>query len=348
MMHRALPVALSIASGLALAARAQETPTPPTFGTAVETVYLDVFVGEDGKPVEGLTVESFQVKDNGVRQQVELVSAEQVPLRVILAFDVSGNLAGAGLAQLQKAGQGLLAALAPEERADLLTFSHELRRAPGRSPAELQSALAAVQAGGATALYDAAFAALALAEGRETRPIVILFSDGKDVQSLLDADAVYETARLSAATVYTVHTQEEGPARLTATAGTPAAPPSRDMQAHDAYDLGNRGPRGNTNERFEAASRAAVPRGVTDLPEAPRFLARLAEETGGRTFAVGVPDMEATFREILHDARTRYLLRYDPSGVDQAGWHEVDVKLPGRPAEVRARKGYFRPEASGG
>ena len=49
--------------------------------------------------------------DNGVPQQVDLVSFEQIPLNVVLALDMSDSVAGDRLEHLRGAGAALLAAL---------------------------------------------------------------------------------------------------------------------------------------------------------------------------------------------------------------------------------------------
>ena len=42
----------------------------------------------------GLGPADFEVLDNGVPQAVELVSYDQIPLNVVLAFDMSDSVAG--------------------------------------------------------------------------------------------------------------------------------------------------------------------------------------------------------------------------------------------------------------
>jgi len=40
--------------------------------------------------------------------------------------------------------------------------------------------------------------------------------------------------------------------------------------------------------------------------------------------------------------RTRYLITYTPRGVDQAGWHPLEVKLKAKRGKVTARRGYMK------
>src|SRR5438309_10178360 len=99
----------------------------PPFTTAVEAVYVDVFVTRDGRPVAGLAARDFEVRDNGVKQEVALAHLEEVPIVAVLVFDASGSVAGARLEDLRAAGRALLGGLRPQDEAALVTFSHELR-----------------------------------------------------------------------------------------------------------------------------------------------------------------------------------------------------------------------------
>ena len=64
------------------------------FSSRIDAVRVDVLVTENGRPVQGLTPDDFEVLDNGVRQRVDLASFEQIPLNVVLALDMSASLPG--------------------------------------------------------------------------------------------------------------------------------------------------------------------------------------------------------------------------------------------------------------
>jgi hypothetical protein len=55
---------------------------------------VDVHVRDGGRPVAGLTATDFDVRDNGVRQQIRAVTFEDVPVSLLLAFDVSTSVRG--------------------------------------------------------------------------------------------------------------------------------------------------------------------------------------------------------------------------------------------------------------
>jgi len=91
----------AVAAALLLVPTRLAAQAVPTFMTSVETVYVDVFVTRDGGPVPGLTPGDFEVRDNGVKQEVTLARLEGVPIVAVLAFDVSGSVVGEGLEDLR-------------------------------------------------------------------------------------------------------------------------------------------------------------------------------------------------------------------------------------------------------
>jgi VWFA-related protein len=81
--------------------------------------------------------------------------------------------------------------------------------------------------------------------------------------------------------------------------------------------------------------------GVRVGSEASSFLGDVCGATGGRTLnAPTTAGLPRAFLEILDEFRTRYILRYTPTGVARAGWHALDVRVSGRSASVLVRRGY--------
>lgn len=194
-----LPAALwSVAS-----VRAQE---PPTFGTGIETIRVDVLVTEAGRPLQGLGPEDFEVRDDGVPQEVAFVSSEELPLNLILALDASASVAGEPLDQLRRAGRALLDRLEAPDRAALVTFSHQatVREPLTDDVSRVERALARVEPLGQTAAVDGCYAAVLLAEAEVGRDLVIVFSDGVDTSSWLTREQVVEAGRYADVVVYGV------------------------------------------------------------------------------------------------------------------------------------------------
>jgi VWFA-related protein len=322
-VRRLLP-AIVLAASTAAAAAPQEVPT---FTTGVESVYVDVWVGHGATPLPGLGASDFEVKDNGVPQAVELVDTSQVPVHAVLVLDTSASVAGAPLEALRNAARAFLDGLAPGDRATLVTFSH-VRRLQGPvagNPAAVAAALSGLSASGATALRDAVFTGLKLADPRRGRPVVMVFSDGKDRLSWLSGEAVEAAARESEAAVYVVDSAgRTDTLNLTSTteAGTPDTG-AAGLHPRMVAPQGT-GAAGSTS-RYRASTYRAH--------ETPVFLRHLVEETGGQAWNASEMDrLSESFLAVLAHVKSRYLLRYEPSG--------VEVTLRGRKGDVRARRGY--------
>ena len=199
-MRRWLPVMMAALVLLECRSGAQQ------FSSKIEAVRVDVLVTDGSKPIVDLGREDFEILDNGVPQQVELVSFDEVPLNVILALDMSDSVAGDRLDQLRGAGGRVLAALKTGDQAALVAFSHAVQlgaRLTG-DVASVQAALAAAQSSGQTALVDGTYAGIMVGESDAGRALLIVFSDGVDTASWLRADAVLDTARRADVVVYGV------------------------------------------------------------------------------------------------------------------------------------------------
>jgi VWFA-related protein len=156
--------------------------------------------------VPGLTAADFEVRDNGVVQQIDHISFAEVPLDVILVLDISRSVAGERLRHLQEASHAFLDGLASADRAGLLTFSEVIALGSDLTTdlAQVRAAIERVEGSGATSLRDAIHAALLWPSGREARPMILVFSDGMDTVSWLTPDQGTDSARESDAVVYGV------------------------------------------------------------------------------------------------------------------------------------------------
>jgi VWFA-related protein len=178
----------------------------PTFSSRLEVVRLDILVTDDGKPIRDLAASEFEVFDNGVRQHVDFVGFEKIPLGVVLTLDVSASVRGGALSHLREAGEAVLDALNVGEESALITFTEGLTQEAALTPDidQVRSALALVEPSGDTALRDGAYAGINVADGAAGRGLVIVFSDGSDTASWLSERAVIDAARRANATVYAV------------------------------------------------------------------------------------------------------------------------------------------------
>jgi VWFA-related protein len=198
-----------IVAGL-LAAQLVSSPQT-TFRSGVEIVELDVSVTRGGVPVAGLTARDFALTDNGIAQQVQSVTLEELPLSVTLVLDTSQSVAGERLQHLVQAGEGLTAALRPDDRAALITFSHavDLRVPMTGDMPPIRAALGAMIGNGATSLRDAIHLALQLQPHDNTRPLMLVFTDGHDTASWLTENAVVDSARRAGVVIHAVRLEPD-------------------------------------------------------------------------------------------------------------------------------------------
>lgn len=196
-MTIAIVVAMAVAGVLA------QSP----FRSGVELVRVDVSVMRGGQPVRGLTAADFSISDSGVPQKINSVTLiEELPVSVQMVLDTSGSVAGERLQHLVEAGQGLLTGLKPDDRVGLLTFSQriEVNVPAGPDRARVAAALPGLKGKGPTAVRDAIWAGLQLVPADDTRPLVLVFSDGVDTASWLTVSALLDAVRRAAVVVHAV------------------------------------------------------------------------------------------------------------------------------------------------
>ena len=303
------------------------SPAPPTFPADVRVVEVAAFVSEGGQPVTGLQAGDFDLLVDGVRQEPELAAGPGAPVNAILVLDTSASVAGERLEQLKAAGRGLLDALAAKDQATLFTFSHDVRLAspPSEDFAAARAALDGAAASGSTALFDAVYASLQVADRRQGRPLVLVFSDGEDRLSWLSADQVRAAAREADLVVHAVG--------LTSTpVKAPGIVP---------YLVDSRGDAARRAEADPAAARRTDLVQDQQLGSLPQVLKDLADLTGGQAWrADDAAQLRQAFLSALSETKNSYLLRFEPRGVERSGWHKIDLRLKGRKGQVRARRGY--------
>ena len=300
MKTRHLLPLIAIASIVCLSASAQQP-----FRSGVDVVRVDALVTDGHRPIAGLKGADFELLDNGVLQQIDSVALESQPLAVVLVLDTSGSVAGNKMAHLAAAVGVLLKGLRPADRAALVTFSHRLWLPALPSESRQIRAMLATVRPGRHALNDAVYAGLALSDTADSKPLVLVFSDGIDNASWLDAGTVERAARRADAVV-------------------------------DGVAVG-----ASVISQYRNGTLAGAQ--TEYLPGQTAFLESIAETTGGRVIkADSTNSVPRAFDEILREFRTRYFITYTPRDVAATGWHTIEVTVKGRRADVRARRGYER------
>jgi len=187
---------------LVLVAGSRRLPAQ-TFSARVDGVRLDVLVTDGGRPVRDLRMQDFELIDNGIPQQIDLVSFDEIPLNLVLVFDMSNSVVGERLEHLRQAAGHLLSGLTPQDQAGLVLFNDAIAHSDLSTDLDrVRQGLLGSEGRGDTALIDAVYGGLMMAESNVGRALMIVFSDGVDTASFLTIDAVLDIAKRSDVVVY--------------------------------------------------------------------------------------------------------------------------------------------------
>ena len=171
---------------------------------------VDVLVTDGRKPVGGLRAADFELRDNGVIQDVEVVDAADVPLNIVLALDISASTEGKRQADLIAASQLLLDGLGQVDRAALTTFNHSVTTVSALTSdlTAVRQALPRITPSGRTAVMDGVYVAMTATLAQPGRSLVVVYTDGTDISSWLEPRELIESAKRSNAVIYAVTTTD--------------------------------------------------------------------------------------------------------------------------------------------
>ena len=160
--------------------------------------------------VSNLGAQDFEVRENGVRQDIRLFLNEDIPVTVGLVVDHSSTMQPK-LAEVSAAARTFVRSSNREDEMFVVNFNEKVSLGlPGairftNSPRQLEDAIGTSRAKGQTALYDAIATALQeLRAGSRDRKVLIVVSDGGDNASARSLEAVMKLAGQSSAVIYTV------------------------------------------------------------------------------------------------------------------------------------------------
>ncbi|MEP7271770.1 MAG: VWA domain-containing protein [Acidobacteriota bacterium] len=271
-----------------------------------ELVVLDVsVVDQNNTPVFSLTKEDFSVFEDKVKQELETLSREEVPLSFGVVIDTSGSMRSK-LQTVTDAGLSLIKEMRPDDEAFVAEFKDrpELVLDFSKDKRELEEALGELYTSGGTSLLDAIIATADYAheKGKQRRKALIVITDGLDKNSSVKEKEVMEAMKEDEVQVYLVgFINEDEPAGVF---GRSPAKRAKELLTRLAEDSGGRA-----------------------------FFPKEASEMG------------AIAAQIAKDMRTQYVLSYSPSNAVRDGkFRTVKVTAApkdGRKLFARTRQGYY-------
>lgn len=328
------------------------TPTPPppprdedfeVIRTTSNLVMVPVSVVDAaGQPVLALPKTDFRLEEQGREQQItDLGNPEQVPLDIVLLFDISSSVSQKGFFAFQQkaAASFLRQVMKPSDRAAVFTIGEQPRLFAPFAPAEVAAAkvqtIPAASSPVPTAFYDTVAAAaryLAENSAERARRVILVISDGDDNFSSLIREMTVAEARASQ--------------RMEVTPAAERAAAKRSLDARrDRAVLDVQ----KAVQQADVAFYSVNPGGKSVYlnmisTRAQNAMRSIAESTGGTAF---IPDseldLEQVFKEVAAELRGQYLLQYySDSKTPGAQFRTIQVKVPTHPEfRVRARQGYY-------
>jgi Ca-activated chloride channel family protein len=268
-------------------------------------VRLPISVKNKDKFVTGLTVNNFEIYEDGKRQKIEDFKApSQLPLYIAMLVDTS-NSVKLKLPFEKDAGEDFIATVTTFRRKDkvlLASFDSEvaLHQDFTDDQQSLIAALRKLKAGGVTRMRDAVYRIieekLASVSGNESRRVIVVLSDGEDTASERSLKETIDMAQRHDVTIFGISTKN-----------------------------------------FKGITSGMVEN------EDDKELRKLCESTGGQVFLPSEKlQLFKSFSQVAQDLRLEYVLFYKPENQDKTGKpRQIRVKLVNADGRVHHKQGYI-------
>jgi len=168
----------------------------------VDLVQVTVSVNDGkNKYVRGLPRSAFRVFEDGQTQTISHFVAENIPLDLVLAVDVSSSMKDA-MPKVKAAVKEFLGELTPRDQVSVIGFNDTIFTLTRKStdPEQRLHAVDRLAPWGATALYDVIIAGADMLGRAPGRKAMLVFSDGEDQgshASLADAERRLEASDMT-------------------------------------------------------------------------------------------------------------------------------------------------------
>jgi VWFA-related protein len=204
-VEHALRAVVTLPSGQRVARGIRTRGEPYAESVDVDVVHITTSVMENGRFVKGLKRQAFRLFENDTAQAITYFAAENVPLEIIVAVDVSGSMTDA-MAQVQESTKKFLSALRPSDRVTVIGFNDNVFTL-ARPSVDLATRLRAIDRlapWGGTALYDVIVQAVEQLGRQPGRRVLVLFTDGEDLNSHVPLEAVERKLESSDVVLYPI------------------------------------------------------------------------------------------------------------------------------------------------
>jgi len=167
-------------------------------------VYASVY-DHNGQYVEGLVRDSFRVFEDGKPQQITNFEADSGKLSCAILLDTTGSMNEA-LPHVKNSIIKLIDILGPDDSVAIFTFDRRLvvRQEFTTDKAAAKRAVLRTRAEGQTALFDALAEVVQEISPRPGKKALVVFSDGDDNASVLNASSAVTRAKRAGIPLYAI------------------------------------------------------------------------------------------------------------------------------------------------
>lgn len=184
---------------------------PGEIATAISPQLMRVnasVTDRNGRAIHGMRVSDFAVYEDGTERKILNVTPASEPFNLVLLLDVSGSVEER-IDFIRKAARDFLNTASPQDRISIIGFRDDIQVISEFSTDRslLSKKLDEIDAGGATALFDAIAYTLVdtLKPLRGERTAIVVLSDGDDNKSFVPFPALLEAMIESGALIYPLY-----------------------------------------------------------------------------------------------------------------------------------------------
>jgi VWFA-related protein len=286
-------------------------------------------VDKQGRPITDLSQNSFEIYEDGVKQQISRFEPSAAPFSVVIMLDMSGSTLGFRQVLKQSAFR-FIDALSPNDRVAVVEFYDKinLRNDFTNDRGTIAHSIDVSNGRGKTQLYKALeFALEKLSHEKSRRKAIIVLTDGVDT-AIKDQDrAILE--KVSDAQVLTTLKPETSDILNRVLNRS-------DAQGVTIYPLAL--PTGDPDKLADPTQRQ-----IAMFRAARARLQIVANRTGGQLNTINrLEEMGRLYAQVAADLRTLYTIEYQPENPKRDGkWRSIRIDTKNPELISRTRQGYF-------
>lgn len=286
-------------------------------------------VDRQGRPITDLGQGSFDIYEDGVKQQISRFEPSEAPFSVVIMLDMSGSTLGFRQIIRQSAAR-FIDALSPNDRVAVVEFYDKinLRNDFTTDRDTVINSINVSNGRGKTQLYKALdFALDKLSREKSRRKAIIVLTDGVDT-AVKDQDRVLLENVADDKVLTTLKPETSDILNRVLSRS--------DIQGVTIYPLAL--PTGNPDKLADPTNRQ-----IAMFRAARARLQIVADRTGGQLNTINrLEEMGRLYAQVAADLRTLYTIEYQPENTKRDGkWRSIRIQVRNPDLISRTRPGYF-------